>query len=133
MKTLSKYMTLNKIDVKFNRGEFVCIIGDVGSGKSSLLSSVIGDLIYVSDKQIADFGGLEKLGSSDDFKKLKKTVLETEVTGEKPIQIKGELSYVEQVPWIQNKTIRENINANKVTNCTGREHACFQDGSGEEV
>jgi hypothetical protein len=24
----------------------VCVIGDVGSGKSSLLSSIIGDLLY---------------------------------------------------------------------------------------
>ena len=47
MKSLSKFMTLKAIDLKVKKGEFVCIIGDVGSGKSSLLSSIIGDLIYV--------------------------------------------------------------------------------------
>ena len=31
------------------------------------------------------------------------------MVGEKPIEIRGSLSYVEQVPWIQNKTIRDNI------------------------
>ena len=30
------------------RGEFVCIIGDVACGKSSLLSSIIGDMLYLS-------------------------------------------------------------------------------------
>ena len=38
---------LKGIDLEIKKGEFVCIIGDVGSGKSSLLSSIIGDLIYV--------------------------------------------------------------------------------------
>jgi ABC-type lipoprotein export system ATPase subunit len=34
--------------LEFKHGEFVCIIGDVGSGKSSLLSSIIGDLLYLN-------------------------------------------------------------------------------------
>ena len=44
---LSKFIALKDIDLQIQKGEFVCIIGDVGSGKSSLLQSVIGDLIYV--------------------------------------------------------------------------------------
>ena len=51
-KMLSKFITLKDVDLEFQRGEFVCIIGDVGSGKSSLLNAIIGDLIYVSDEQI---------------------------------------------------------------------------------
>ena len=50
VKNLSKFLTIRDVDLEFRRGEFVCIIGDVGSGKSSLLNSLIGDLIYVSDK-----------------------------------------------------------------------------------
>ena len=46
-KSLSKFMTLKTIELQVKKGEFLCIIGDVGSGKSSLLSSIIGDLIYV--------------------------------------------------------------------------------------
>lgn len=49
VKNLSKFLTIRDVDLEFRRGEFVCIIGDVGSGKSSLLNSLIGDLIYVSD------------------------------------------------------------------------------------
>lgn len=47
LKKLSKFVTLKDIKMKIKKGEFVCIIGDVGSGKSSLLHSIIGDLIYL--------------------------------------------------------------------------------------
>jgi ABC-type polysaccharide/polyol phosphate transport system ATPase subunit len=40
------FMTLKDINLKIKQGEFVCVIGDVGAGKSSLLSSLIGDLLY---------------------------------------------------------------------------------------
>jgi ABC-type lipoprotein export system ATPase subunit len=36
--------------LEIKKGEFVCIIGDVGSGKSSLLSALIGDLLYVNQE-----------------------------------------------------------------------------------
>lgn len=36
-KKLSKFITLSNVDLEIQKGEFVCIIGDVGSGKSSLL------------------------------------------------------------------------------------------------
>jgi ABC-type molybdenum transport system ATPase subunit/photorepair protein PhrA len=46
--SIDQLVVLKDIDFKIKRGEFVCIIGDVGAGKSSLLSSIIGDLIPVS-------------------------------------------------------------------------------------
>lgn len=78
-KSVKQYLTLRDINIDFYRGEFVCVIGDVGAGKSSLLNSVIGDLLYVSDQQVSDFGGIDKEGSPEEFDTLKKTVLETEV------------------------------------------------------
>ncbi|XP_054155688.1 multidrug resistance-associated protein 1-like [Oppia nitens] len=36
--------TLNQIDLHIREGMFVAIVGDVGSGKSSLLSAIIGDM-----------------------------------------------------------------------------------------
>lgn len=45
---LKDFLALKKVDIKIKQGEFCCVIGDVGSGKSSLLSSVIGDLLYCS-------------------------------------------------------------------------------------
>lgn len=63
------------------KGEFVCVIGDVACGKTSLLSAIIGDMIYTPH------GKFE----------------------EPPIKLNGRLCYVEQQAWIQNMTIRDNI------------------------
>jgi len=45
---LESIITLKEIDIKIKHGEFVCIIGNVGSGKSSILSALIGDMLYAS-------------------------------------------------------------------------------------
>jgi Fe-S cluster assembly ATPase SufC len=42
---------LKNLNLKIKKGEFVCIIGDVGSGKSSLLSALIGDLLYIKQEE----------------------------------------------------------------------------------
>ena len=44
---LEQLIALKGINLNIKQGEFVCIIGDVGSGKSSLLSALIGDLLYL--------------------------------------------------------------------------------------
>ena len=45
---LENIITLKDISINVKHGEFVCVIGDVGSGKSSLLHTLIGDMLYVS-------------------------------------------------------------------------------------
>lgn len=67
------------MDLTIKKGEFVCIIGEIGSGKSSILSSVLGDMLAQNEIK------------------------------EAPILVNEKLTYVQQSPWIQNKTIRENI------------------------
>ena len=42
--TVSDLVCLKNVSLKVKKGEFVCIIGDVGAGKSSLLSSILGEL-----------------------------------------------------------------------------------------
>ena len=37
------------MNFKINKGEFICILGDVGSGKSSIISAMIGDLLYLEN------------------------------------------------------------------------------------
>ena len=51
-KNIVECLTLKNINLKIRKGEFLCVIGDVGSGKSSLLRSINGDMIYVSDDTI---------------------------------------------------------------------------------
>ena len=52
-------MNLKEIDLRVQMGEFVCIIGEVGAGKSSLLKAMIGDLLYIEQSEIDTYGGLD--------------------------------------------------------------------------
>lgn len=72
-------MNLEDINVTINKGEFVAVIGDIGSGKSSLLYSLLGELKF------PDTGIRPKM------------------------KINGSLSLVTQKPWIVNDTVRNNI------------------------
>lgn len=51
--TVDQNMALKELNLNIKHGEFVCIIGDVGSGKSSLLNSIIGDLLYLDEGYLA--------------------------------------------------------------------------------
>ena len=44
---LGNLTVLKRMNVSFEKGKLVCVIGDVGSGKSSLLSALLGDLQYL--------------------------------------------------------------------------------------
>lgn len=83
------------------KGEFISIIGDVGSGKSSLLQAIIGDLIYMPQEAIDEFGGINHEATSEEFDVLKRKLLGPDFkVHEKPIKIKGSVSFVEQGSWI---------------------------------
>ena len=69
--------TLKTINLNIKPGEFVCVVGEIGSGKSSLLNCLLGDLKFVRQAR----NGLEELKGS-------------------PITIRGSVAYVQQVPWI---------------------------------
>jgi len=78
----------------------VCIIGDVGSGKSSLLSSIIGDLLY------ADHDFLYKHNRElfdEDLAKMVTEHSKVRLNKEQaPIKLSEKIALVQQVPWIQN-------------------------------
>ena len=38
---------LRQLDLEIKKGEFVIIIGEIGSGKSSLLNAMLGQLLNV--------------------------------------------------------------------------------------
>ncbi|GFU20326.1 multidrug resistance-associated protein 7 [Nephila pilipes] len=78
---------LGPIGLKLLQGDFICVIGKVGSGKSSLISSILADLNCIS--------------------------------GEIKINISQRnigIGYVAQEPWIQQKTVQENILFGKTLN-----------------
>jgi len=54
---LDSIVCLKDIELKIKKGEFVCIIGKVGSGKSSLLSTICGELLELPVNMLDHFKG----------------------------------------------------------------------------
>jgi len=53
---LDNQLVLSEINLSVDKGEFVYIIGKVGSGKSSLIKSIIGEIkLTVGEGRVADF------------------------------------------------------------------------------
>jgi ATP-binding cassette subfamily C (CFTR/MRP) protein 1 len=75
-------ITLHDIDFSVKNGELLAVIGSTGSGKSSIISAVLGEMIPVPTK------GTDELGH---------------------VELRGNIAYVPQQAWIFNDTIRNNI------------------------
>ena len=60
-----KHLVLNNVNLQVDKGEFVFLIGQTGSGKSSLLKIIYGDLLISSGEgSVAGFD-LKKLAEKD--------------------------------------------------------------------
>jgi len=88
-----KFSSLRNINLVIPRGKLVCIVGPVGSGKSSLLMALAGEMKQVGGK--LSFPGL---------------VTEEDADTKVPV-----IAYVAQIAWIMNATVRENITLGSVT------------------
>lgn len=80
--------SLINIDLRVKSGEFVCIVGPVGSGKSSIFSCLLGDMERVEQGFTV---GCDPLSLKDH------------------VWISGTVAYTSQRPWILNDTVRNNI------------------------
>ena len=78
-----KPFELKDIELEVGKGQLVAVIGQVGSGKSSLISAILGEMHLVKNE-------LGELG-------------EVNISEEQTV------CYVAQQAWIQNKSLRENI------------------------
>ena len=68
---------LKNINCEIKKGEFICVIGEVGCGKSSFLQAILNNMLPL--------------------------------TGQTKLYVSGSISYVSQIPWIRNATIKDNI------------------------
>lgn len=63
-------MNLKDIDLKVEKGEFVIIVGEIASGKSSLLNTIFGEMIHIPQKEIEFIGDPMRKITSDELKAL---------------------------------------------------------------
>ena len=77
--------TLSRCDFEIKRGELICVVGAVGSGKTAIVSALLGDMVPESS------GDAEKQ-DVDEF-----------------ISIDGTVAYCSQSAWVQSASLKENI------------------------
>ena len=94
---------MRNLNLKIFKGEFICIIGEVGSGKSSLIHALLGDMIYVDPQTLEEFSQI----TLDD--KTRDILCERSLANRDIVKLGGSVGLVQQTPWIQNMTIRDNI------------------------
>jgi ATP-binding cassette subfamily C (CFTR/MRP) protein 1 len=114
--TFKHKIALKNINLKIKKGEFVAIVGDVGSGKSSLIYSLLGEMCYVDPQVIIEHGD-----TVVDYKKTDDTIISPVIDkivdsirthkhlSKNIIKIDGNMSLAEQRPFILSRSIRENI------------------------
>ena len=71
----------------------MCVIGEVGSGKTSLIHSLLGDLVYVPPEFYLN--NMDKEVNEDLIKEMYRVSKQNNI-----VQIDGSVSLVQQVPWI---------------------------------
>jgi len=95
--------------LKVKKGEFVVIIGEVGSGKTSLLSTMIGEMIHFPQKEIDFIGDQMRKMTSNELKALDHVLQQQDFTGNSPVIVHGSTGFVESQHWIQNGKLRDNV------------------------
>jgi len=67
---LSELIHLKNIDIDIKKGEFVCIIGEIGSGKTNLFSTILGDMLNINEESIKTLGGLDREFKTNEEKEI---------------------------------------------------------------
>ena len=108
-RTLNDIISLRDLDIKIKKGAFTVVIGETGSGKTSLLNAMIGEMIHLPKQAIAEVGDYSRKICEGELRYLEDSLLHTDLTQDSPITVNGTTSYCEQQAWIQNGKLRENI------------------------
>ncbi|CAK9437436.1 uncharacterized protein LODBEIA_P18140 [Lodderomyces beijingensis] len=84
-----KFHALRNVNFSVNKGDLACVVGKVGSGKTSLLYALLGQMIVTRGSAKGDGDGDESPPPS--------------------VEINGSIAYCSQQPWIMNASVKENI------------------------
>ena len=108
-RTLDEICSLKDIDIDVKKGQFVVIVGETGSGKTSLLNAMIGELIHLPKQTMKEIGDSTRAIKEGELRYLEDHLLGVNLTQDSPIVINGTSGYCEQQAWIQNGKLRDNI------------------------
>lgn len=97
---------LKGMDFKIKKGEFVCVVGAVGSGKTSLLNAIAGNMLYMPQDEVKKYVGKEF--KQDELYELAHKFGAAKIP-DAPVKLSGSLAFAEQKSWIENKTIKDTI------------------------
>jgi len=113
-------VTLKELDLSVKKGEFIAVVGDIGSGKTSLFKALIGEMINLQKDVLTKVIGSDSISTEVD--ESTRVRLTQEYLGnsydlnrpvheikDKSVHLDGPVCYVEQEPWILSKNVRENI------------------------
>ncbi|KAH7832364.1 putative Multidrug Resistance Associated Protein (MRP) [Monocercomonoides exilis] len=92
-------VVLRDINLKVRKGELVFVVGAVGSGKSSLLAAISGEIAKTDELREDDEEEGKKKERKDKLEREKKT----------EVKVRGNVITYSQTPWIINGTCKENI------------------------
>lgn len=101
--TSSNKFHLKNVHLEIKKGEFVCVIGKSGSGKSSLFLSLLGELFARPTGLIDPDAEPEEDPAEDP------PVEELAHAPGAHLNYNPNLSYLSQKPWIRNATLKDNI------------------------
>ncbi|KAJ1820365.1 hypothetical protein LPJ75_000958, partial [Coemansia sp. RSA 2598] len=95
---------LKNISLFFPSGKLSIVVGPTGSGKSSLLSALIGEMTLTSGSILLPTADLVSLRSEQQESRYREIMVLA-----RQGRIMTDIAYVSQEAWLRNATIRENI------------------------
>ncbi len=100
---------MKNINLTIKKGEFIGLIGEVGSGKSSMLQAIMNNLLIFNSDKSQKNGIVNDLNNDIDKRSEVQKKIDYSKNDEAKIIVNGKLGYTSQIPWIQNETLRNNI------------------------
>ena len=93
---MDQIIALEELDISIKKGSFTVIIGPTGSGKSSLLSSMLGELLYLPKDTINEVGDRQRKMKDGELRYLEDAVLTKDLRGINPVTLIGSTGFCEQ-------------------------------------